>query len=128
MYNAQQRNRKKGGPIRCTHIHLFEIVCLCLLGFVRPTWYVLILTAAHSFSHSTFMVGCSTKFPGRKIFVGNGRVASSRLALFKQEKPKGVFVEMITPLYWAPSLDQIDKRLVPQNVPSCLAVHELDPK
>lgn len=72
--------------------------------------------------------GCSTKFPGRKCFVGNGRVTLSRLGLFQQEKPKGIYVEMTGQLYRSCSLDKMSFKLVPQNIPSCVAVHELDPQ
>jgi hypothetical protein len=64
--------------------------------------------------------GHSLKYAGRKVFVGNGRVAKSRTALWKEQKPQGIYVTMTSPRYWFPSMDKLDPRLHAQNLPSCL--------
>lgn len=72
--------------------------------------------------------GQTTRYDGRKLFVGNGVAAGPRGELFGPDaSPRGVFVRMVQPVYRAPSLDRLRPGLAATNLPSCIAVHELGP-
>ncbi|KAL5007716.1 hypothetical protein ScPMuIL_016522 [Solemya velum] len=73
--------------------------------------------------------GFVKQFTGRKIFIGNGVAKFSRDKIFTVNGMRGVGISMTHPLYEAPCLSDILPELVfPQNLPSAVCVHVLDPQ
>ena len=75
--------------------------------------------------------GLATRFPGRKVFVGNGIVEIGRTNFFILDGPtSGVVVRITQPLYACVSLPSLSLErqtgLCLQNLPSCVAAHVLD--
>lgn len=71
--------------------------------------------------------GLVKPFDGPKCFLGNGRACISRHDIFSSEQ-RGLGIEMTEPLYLAPSLSDVLTDLIfPQNLPSIVCVHVLDP-
>ncbi|KAK2152149.1 hypothetical protein LSH36_338g01025 [Paralvinella palmiformis] len=74
--------------------------------------------------------GLTKPYEGRKLFVGNGMALCSRQDVFcSKEKTSGVGIQMTKPLYQSPSLSGLIPDLVyPQNLPSIVCSHVLDPQ
>ncbi|KAK3754890.1 hypothetical protein RRG08_020803 [Elysia crispata] len=75
--------------------------------------------------------GLTSKYTGRKLFVGNGISQVSRAEVFNahSETLRGLGVLMTQPVYEAPCLSELSYPwLVPQNLPSIACVHALDPQ
>ncbi|RUS87554.1 hypothetical protein EGW08_004660 [Elysia chlorotica] len=75
--------------------------------------------------------GLTTKYTGRKLFVGNGISQVSRADVFNahSESLRGLAVLMTQPVYEAPCLSELAfPWLVAQNLPSIACVHALDPR
>eukprot|EP00088_Acartia_fossae_P047166 TRINITY_DN5111_c0_g1_i1.p1 TRINITY_DN5111_c0_g1~~TRINITY_DN5111_c0_g1_i1.p1 ORF type:complete len:447 (-),score=97.17 TRINITY_DN5111_c0_g1_i1:9-1349(-) len=72
--------------------------------------------------------GHAKVYTGRKVHVGNGLLKVSREQVFK-ENVRGIGVVMDDRVYNCPSIDerQLNGQLMLQNLPSILAVLELDP-
>ncbi|XP_060082504.1 tRNA (cytosine(72)-C(5))-methyltransferase NSUN6-like [Ylistrum balloti] len=79
---------------------------------------------------STCLKGATKLQEESMMFVGNGIACVSREKLFcSKEKVCGVGISMTQPLYEAPSLTDLCSDLVfPQNLPSVVASHALNPK
>lgn len=69
-------------------------------------------------------------YSGQKMFVGNGVLQFSREQIYcSTESLSGVGVLMTEPLYEAPSLsDMCEDLIFPQNLPSIVCSHVLDPQ
>jgi methyltransferase NSUN6 len=61
------------------------------------------------------------------IFLGNGKLKMISSEIFHTIR-KGVALEVLDPLYKTVSLNQLDDRFFPQNLPSMLVAHILDPQ
>ncbi|KAK7483946.1 hypothetical protein BaRGS_00024830 [Batillaria attramentaria] len=75
--------------------------------------------------------GFTKEYQGRKMYVGTGVSTVSREELFctKSETLRGVGIQMTEALYQAPSLSNTLSSVVfPQNLPSVICGHVLDPK
>uniref|UniRef100_UPI00358FD1EA tRNA (cytosine(72)-C(5))-methyltransferase NSUN6 isoform X2 n=1 Tax=Myxine glutinosa TaxID=7769 RepID=UPI00358FD1EA len=73
--------------------------------------------------------GALQPFNGPKMFVGNGLVQRSRCELFAGNKRgSGIAVKMTEPLYASLCLDQLPDWLFPQNLPSVVVGHVLNPQ
>lgn len=75
--------------------------------------------------------GLVKRFDGVKLHVGNGRAEVSRHDVFVSDThtSAGIGVRMTEPMYIAPSLDDFARDVTfPQNLPSIVCVHVLDPQ
>ncbi|BFZ09078.1 hypothetical protein BsWGS_12117 [Bradybaena similaris] len=75
--------------------------------------------------------GLATSYYGRKLLVGNGVAFAARTDLFgvNSNKSSGIGVQMLHPVYEAPSLAEVSLAWVSaQNLPSIACVHALDPQ
>eukprot|EP00058_Branchiostoma_floridae_P014033 XP_002599521.1 hypothetical protein BRAFLDRAFT_80967 [Branchiostoma floridae] len=75
--------------------------------------------------------GFQKPYSGPRVFVGNGVARMSRDDIFSvaQEQLSGIGVEMTSPLYGCPPLnDVMSDSIFLQNLPSTVAGHVLDPQ
>ncbi|KAK3743413.1 hypothetical protein QZH41_011525, partial [Actinostola sp. cb2023] len=74
--------------------------------------------------------GLTKPYLGKKLFIGNGYAMLSRSDIFCDNlNASGVAVKVTNPLYNCPSLSDILPGIVfPQNLPSIIAGHVLDPQ
>ncbi|CAL1528854.1 unnamed protein product [Lymnaea stagnalis] len=72
----------------------------------------------------------TTVYSGMKVLVGNGISQVSRSDIFNSNTSRrGIGILMTEPIFQAPSLSDLNLDwVVPQNLPSIVCVHVLDPK